>query len=912
MESLMTDIGTPYPERVVEVGRVTFGEENRKTMTNTYLKRTENSKIIRAICALLNSGGGIIKAEIDDKAYSYRCHGLGQDLETSFQKLLPSGSHKYLDYMQQQHNLLIFVKSWNPGVFSLPLRICSLRSNLYQRDVTSLINLSARSALELLREKQSRAQRGRLRVKELHSQKALDRYIQEEEDMKASASELLKKDKLVFKEKLDFTESTHVELKRFTTKKIVPRVKEMLPRYVSAFANTQGGYLIIGVDNKSKEVFGCTKEKVNPDLLKEEIENCIEKLPTFHFCCEKPKVNFTTKILNVYQKDVLYGYVCVVQVEPFCCVVFAEAPDSWIVRNNSVTRLMAEHWVALMLDIQSAPSSLAIDHSSHPISPTSSAVRTPVYPRKVLEFKGTLQRHFFPVTQEELQFKPESLCKKLFSDHKGLEDLMKAQIYPCSQGIVIFSRSWAGDVGLREERNVLCDALLIAVNSPLVLYTILLDTRWIGGLEYAQNTAYQLKQKLETVGGYTGKVCVIPRLMHLPTTLYLPDETPVHYPQSYRLANKDEMEDLLQALVVVSLCSRSLLSDQLGCEFFNLLIEEQCELLSESLQETRELFIHCFPGTRKTALAIKIMEKIKNLFHCKPKEILYVCENDSLKDFVIQQTTCQAVTRKTFMQGEFLKIKHIVMDETENFCGKYGDWYMKAKNITHPKVRGAGSGNLHHGILWIFLDPFQVYNVDVSGLPPPSAQFPRKTITKGIHCALEIAQFMKEEMKRVKENIPFNMSIDSLALFREDAYEEIMCAQTLPGTCETETNVTKEQIASHVAERCHNLFQRGYLPKDIAILCKRWEDRGCYEPVLLKAMELIETHGATEVVFSQAAGVGGSHIVLDSIQHFSGLERNIVFGISPECALSEKFHKLCFASRAIKHLYLFYEKRAAS
>uniref|UniRef100_G3UCJ5 Schlafen family member 14 n=1 Tax=Loxodonta africana TaxID=9785 RepID=G3UCJ5_LOXAF len=681
-------------------------------------------------------------------------------------------------------------------------------------------------------------------------------------------------------------------------------------RAICALLNSGGGIIKAETDDKAYSYRCHGLGEVNPDLLKEEIENCIEKLPTFHFCCEKPKVNFTTKILNVYQKDVLYGYVCVVQVEPFCCVVFAEAPDSWIVRNNSVTRLMAEHWVALMLDIQ--PLTFFPDVSepfeaySHPISPTSSAVRTPVYPRKVLEFKGTLQRHFFPVTQEELQFKPESLCKKLFSDHKGLEDLMKAQIYPCSQGIVIFSRSWAGDVGLREERNVLCDALLIAVNSPLVLYTILLDTRWIGGLEYAQNTAYQLKQKLETVGGYTGKVCVIPRLMHLPTTLYLPDETPVHYPQSYRLANKDEMEDLLQALVVVSLCSRSLLSDQLGCEFFNLLIEEQCELLSESLQETRELFIHCFPGTRKTALAIKIMEKIKNLFHCKPKEILYVCENDSLKDFVIQQTTCQAVTRKTFMQGEFLKIKHIVMDETENFCGKYGDWYMKAKNITHPKVRGAGSGNLHHGILWIFLDPFQVYNVDVSGLPPPSAQFPRKTITKGIHCALEIAQFMKEEMKRVKENIPFNMSIDSLALFREDAYEEIMCAQTLPGTCETETNVTKEQIASHVAERCHNLFQRGYLPKDIAILCKRWEDRGCYEPVLLKAMELIETHGATEVVFSQAAGVGGSHIVLDSIQHFSGLERNIVFGISPECALSEKFHKLCFASRAIKHLYLFY------
>ena len=94
------------------------------------------------------------------------------------------------------------------------------------------------------------------------------------------------------------------------------------------------------------------------------------------------------------------------------------------------------------------------------------------------------------------------------------------------------------------------------------------------------------------------------------------------------------MEKLLQALITVSLCSRSLLSDQLGCEFSNLLVAEQCELLSQSLQETRELFVHCFPGTRKTALAIKIMEKIKDLFHCKSKEILYVCESDALKDFV--------------------------------------------------------------------------------------------------------------------------------------------------------------------------------------------------------------------------------------------------------------------------------------
>ncbi|XP_055113992.2 protein SLFN14 [Symphalangus syndactylus] len=911
MENLKTDTEMPYPEVIVDVGRVIFGEENRKKMTNSCLKRSENSRIIRAICALLNSGGGVIKAEIDDKTYSYQCHGLGQDLETSFQKLLPSGSQKYLDYMQQGHNLLIFVKSWSPDVFSLPLRICSLRSNLYQRDVTSAINLSASSALELLREKGFRAQRRRPRVKKLHPQQVLNRYIQEEENMRILASEFFKKDKLMYKEKLNFTESTHVEFKRFTTKKVIPRIKEMLPHYVSAFANTQGGYVLIGVDDKSKEVVGCKWEKVNPDLLKKEIENCIEKLPTFHFCCEKPKVNFTTKILNVYQKDVLDGYVCVIQVEPFCCVVFAEAPDSWIMKDNSVTRLTAEQWVVMMLDTQSAPSSLGTDYNSCLISSASSARKSPGYPIKVHEFKEALQRHLFPVTQEEVQFKPESLCKKLFSDHKELEGLMKTLIHPCSQGIVIFSRSWAGDVGFRKEQNVLCDALLIAVNSPVVLYTILIDPDWPGGLEYARNTAHQLKQKLQTVGGYTGKVCIIPRLIHLTSTQSRPGEIPLRYPRSYRLADEEEMEDLLQALVVVSLSSRSLLSDQLGCEFFNLLIMEQSQLLSESLQKTRELFIYCFPGVRKTALAIKIMEKIKDLFHCKPKEILYVCESDFLKDFVTQQTTCQAVTRKTFMQGDFLKIKHIVMDETENFCSKYGNWYMKAKNITHPKAKGAGSENLHRGILWFFLDPFQIHHADVNGLPPPSAQFPRKTITSGIHCALEIAKVMKEEMKRIKENPPSNMSPDTLALFRETAYEEAMCAQALPGVCETKTNLTTEQIANYVARKCHSLFQCGYLPKDIAILCRRGEDRERYKLALLKAMELIETHRPSEVVFSPATGVWGSHIVLDSIQQFSGLERTIVFGLSPECDQSEEFHKLCFASRAIKHLYLLYEKRAA-
>lgn len=53
MESLKMDMEMLYPEIIVEVGKITLGEEKRKKMTNSYLKRTENSKIIQATCALL-------------------------------------------------------------------------------------------------------------------------------------------------------------------------------------------------------------------------------------------------------------------------------------------------------------------------------------------------------------------------------------------------------------------------------------------------------------------------------------------------------------------------------------------------------------------------------------------------------------------------------------------------------------------------------------------------------------------------------------------------------------------------------------------------------------------------------------------------------------------------------------------
>lgn len=188
------------------------------------------------------------------------------------------------------------------------------------------------------------------------------------------------------------------------------------------------------------------------------------------------------------------------------------------------------------------------------------------------------------------------------------------QIYPFSQGILILSRSWAVDLNLKEKQAVICDALLIAWNSPPILYTILREQD-ADEQSYCTSTTFTLKQKLVNMGGYSGNVCVITKVLHLSPESNAESSVSaaslIDYPRSYYIANTQQMEALLQSLVIVLLGFRSFLSDQLGCEVLNLLTAKQYEIFSKNLRKNKELFIHGLPGSGKTIMAMKIMEKIR-------------------------------------------------------------------------------------------------------------------------------------------------------------------------------------------------------------------------------------------------------------------------------------------------------------
>lgn len=241
------------------------------------------------------------------------------------------------------------------------------------------------------------------------------------------------------------------------------------------------------------------------------------------------------------------------------------------------------------------------------------------------------------MTSEGLKYTPESLQEELFSQNEGLKELITRQIDPFSQGILILSTSWAVDLNLEEKQGVVCDALLIAQNRPPILYTILREQD-VEGRSYCTRTAFTLKQKLVNVGGYTGNLCITTKVLHLSlkssAQSWAGSGSVIDYPSSYHLADTQQMEALLQSLVIVLLGFRSLLSDQLGCEVLNLLTAKQYKIFSKNLRKSKELFIHGLPGSGKTIMAINIMEKIRNTFHCETNEILYICENKPLRNSI--------------------------------------------------------------------------------------------------------------------------------------------------------------------------------------------------------------------------------------------------------------------------------------
>lgn len=323
------------PELLLNAGKITLGRESRKKMAD-HDREEENRNISKALCALMNFGKGKIKAHIKNRDYSFTKHGIGEDLETSFKNILPT---RTLDFEQDKSYFFIFVKPQSPDISSG--KPATIATNLYMRNGASSIEMNFYAAQEFLEKMEGAGGRS---PSARPSERPGDE-TQEEVHVQELAAALFEQSKVTKKEKFSFSESKNVEYKFYETKKVLQRVKEILPQTVSAFANTDGGYLFIGLDEKNQEIIGFEAKNCQPDWLKSEIDNCIGQLPVAHFCEKKKKIEYTCKFIEVHDSEATCAYVCALKVERFCCAVFTEEPDSWHVKDGCVKRFTTEEWV---------------------------------------------------------------------------------------------------------------------------------------------------------------------------------------------------------------------------------------------------------------------------------------------------------------------------------------------------------------------------------------------------------------------------------------------------------------------------------------------------------------------------------------------------------------------------------------
>nr|XP_034362535.1 schlafen family member 8-like isoform X2 [Arvicanthis niloticus] len=396
------EVELSYPDLIIYVGEVTLGEKDRNKM-DSKKRRLEKTRITEAACALLNSGGGVIAMQMASK--SEHPVEIGLDLEQSLRELIrPSDLQAFFETKQQEDQFYIFVKSWScsPEDGSTNPRICSLASSLSCRSFTSVVAMDSRKAFNFLKDKKrcvkcspTDDRAPPVKIPRAESQNSLESN---------PAFEIFQRKKLEYGQRLLFSESTFIEFKQFSTNHVQEYIKNIIPEYISAFANTEGGYLFIGVDDKSKTVLGCPKDNVDRDSLKTVANKAISKLPVFHFCSSKDKVSYETRVIDVFKEGSLYSYLCVIKVEKFCCVVFSEAPVSWMVdKEKGVYSLKTEEWVRMMVDVgpeaafneQSSLNDLSKDFECQ-LSLSNSPPRCrPVYSKKGLEHKVDLQERLF-------------------------------------------------------------------------------------------------------------------------------------------------------------------------------------------------------------------------------------------------------------------------------------------------------------------------------------------------------------------------------------------------------------------------------------------------------------------------------------------------------------------------------------
>jgi len=233
---------------------------------------------------------------------------------------------------------------------------------------------------------------------------------------------------------------------------------------------------------------------------------------------------------------------------------------------------------------------------------------------------------------------------------------------------------------------------------------------------------------------------------------------------------------------------------------------------------------------------------------------------------------CQCVCRKTFMTSYFPDVKHVIMDEVQNFRAEDGDWLREARRL----VCSDGSRSREPGYLWLFIDNSQLNHFFESGIPIETSQIPSFRLKKVIRNSKRIFDY-------------------SMAFMPDEAKSKVELGHDFRGgKVKIEKYSGRESQLQCLKRVLTTLFNEGFGKGDVALL---YGKGNCIPEYI--SLEL----GHTTVTAEEN---DSDHLVVSTLRMYSGLERPVIVIVNLKDSLPYRSYRwgamYCAVTRAMVKL----------
>ena len=209
----------------------------KKEGLNAEDEESTEERILKQACALLNSGGGLLVMKITD----FHCSTTSANSLDEFWKKIepklidlirPSRYDDIFDRREQSDEILLFINA--------PPHICTIKYNLSLPGDSSVLEASYHETVDLLNKETQQCRR-----RKLPSVTVPLKELPEVPDFSTQKVSVL-----------DLKESKRIQLKHFSSKTLLDSnnrtQREGIRKQISAFANAEGGVILLGVEDDGK------------------------------------------------------------------------------------------------------------------------------------------------------------------------------------------------------------------------------------------------------------------------------------------------------------------------------------------------------------------------------------------------------------------------------------------------------------------------------------------------------------------------------------------------------------------------------------------------------------------------------------------------------------------------------------